>query len=237
MLIVLGDCNAKVGEEQIYETVAGKHSLHAHTNNSGERLCHLAGANHLIIASTFFDHKRIHKATRTSPDGRITNQIDHILVNNYRRNNILDIRTYRGENCDSDCMLVGVRIKQKISRYFGHQNKMYMEKWDVDKLCDKDIKLQYKQDLENRLNNTKEIGDVDEKWGNVKNSISKVAKTFTGTRNNKKNEEWFDQDSVLAIQQKNNARMKYLLRKTRSTKEEYEEKRKRATKICRQKKR
>ena len=74
------------------------------------------------------------------------------------------------------------------------------------------------------------------KWGNIKNSISKAAKTVIGTRKYKKNEELFDQDCVLAIQQKNSARMRYLLRKTRSTKEEYEEKRKIATKICRQRK-
>ena len=66
-------------------------------------------------------------------------------------------------------MLAGVRIKQKISKYSGHQNKTYMEKWDVDKLCDKNIKLQYQQYLENRLNNTRENDDdeVDEEWGNT----------------------------------------------------------------------
>ena len=133
MLIVLGDCNIKVDEEQIYENVAGKYSLHVHTNNNGKRLFHPAEANQLIIASTFFDHKRIHKATWTPPDGRITNQIDHVLVNKCKRSNILDVRSFRGANCDSDRMLVGVRIKQKISKYFRYQNKMYMEKWDVDK--------------------------------------------------------------------------------------------------------
>ena len=37
MLIVLGDCNAKVGEAQIYGNMAGKYSLHVQTNNYGER--------------------------------------------------------------------------------------------------------------------------------------------------------------------------------------------------------
>ena len=133
MLIVLGDCNIKVDEEQIYENVAGKYSLHVHTNNNGKRLFHPAEANQLIIASTFFDHKRIHKATWSYPDGRIRNQIDHILVNKHRRNNILDVRSYIGANSESDRMLVRVRIKQKISKYVGHQNKTYVGKWYVDK--------------------------------------------------------------------------------------------------------
>ena len=78
---------------------------------------------------------------------RITNQIDLILVINRRRNDILDVGTYRGADCDPDHMIVGVRVRQKKSKFFGHQNKTYMEKRDVDKLHDIDIKLQYQQIL------------------------------------------------------------------------------------------
>jgi hypothetical protein len=50
------------------------------------------------------------------------------------------------------------------------------------------------------------------------------------------NEDWFDQDCKDAIAKKNKARNKYLQRGTIQNKEEYESKRKLATKICRSKK-
>lgn len=60
------------------------------------------------------------------------------------------------------------------------------------------------------LYNTRENDDdeVDEEWGNIKNSISKAVKTVKGIRKYKKNEEWFDQDCVLAIQPKKNMKKK-----------------------------
>jgi exonuclease III len=44
-VITLGDFNAKLGKEQMYRDIIGRHSLHETTNNNGYRLIQYATAN------------------------------------------------------------------------------------------------------------------------------------------------------------------------------------------------
>jgi endonuclease/exonuclease/phosphatase family metal-dependent hydrolase len=102
LLLILGDYNAKIGRERDYQNVTRNHTLHDITNRNGELVCEYAIANDMVVASTFFQHKSIHKGTWISPDTLTLNQIDHVLVSNNKRQMIQDVRTLRGRNCDSD---------------------------------------------------------------------------------------------------------------------------------------
>ncbi|KAK4872591.1 hypothetical protein RN001_014620 [Aquatica leii] len=62
-LIILGDLNAQVGKEDHIKTVAGKHTIHEKTNDNGNRICNLAAAMNLYLASTKFPHPTKHKIT------------------------------------------------------------------------------------------------------------------------------------------------------------------------------
>ena len=61
MLVPLEDFNAKIGKEEAYQTTIGKHSRHQNSNNNGTRLIDLAGSYNLLIKSTMFKHRNIHK--------------------------------------------------------------------------------------------------------------------------------------------------------------------------------
>jgi hypothetical protein len=91
--IVLGDYNAKIGNENFQSKVAGKYTLHKESNENRILLGQLATRNRMVIKSTCFPHKRIHLATWRSPDNYTENQIDHVLINTRHSSSIIDVRS------------------------------------------------------------------------------------------------------------------------------------------------
>jgi hypothetical protein len=65
----------------------------------------------------------IHKVTWTSADGRTHNQIDHILIDRRRCSHILDVRSFRAADCDTDRYL----LLAKIGKGWQWVNKQHTE--------------------------------------------------------------------------------------------------------------
>jgi hypothetical protein len=62
-----------------------------------------------------FPHRDIHKFTWTSPDGKMLNQIDHILIDRRRHSSILDVRSFRAEDRDTDHYLVVAKVRKRLA--------------------------------------------------------------------------------------------------------------------------
>jgi hypothetical protein len=75
MKILLGDFIAKVGKEDIFKPRNGNESLHKISNDNGVRLVNFATSKNLRVKSTMFPHRKIHKYTWMSPDGKPTNRL------------------------------------------------------------------------------------------------------------------------------------------------------------------
>ena len=63
MKILLGDFNAKVGRENIFKPTIGQESLQQDSNDNGVRLVNFAASKILVVKSTMFPHRNIHKYT------------------------------------------------------------------------------------------------------------------------------------------------------------------------------
>jgi endonuclease/exonuclease/phosphatase family metal-dependent hydrolase len=106
MNIMLGDLNAKVGREDIFKPTIGNESLHEIINDNGVRVVNFTTSIILIVKNTIFTHRNIRRYTWTSQDGKTHNKIDHILVDSQRRSSVLDVRSFRAADCDTDHYLV-----------------------------------------------------------------------------------------------------------------------------------
>ena len=80
MKILLGDFNAKVGRDNVFKPTIGNESLHQDSKDNGVTIGNSAISKNLVVKSTMFPPRNIHKYTWTSPDGKTHNQIDHILT-------------------------------------------------------------------------------------------------------------------------------------------------------------
>ena len=106
---------------QIYRFIIGKYSLRTLSNDNVTRLTNFACSKNMVVASTLFNHKDIHKMTWRSPDGQTFNQIDHLLIDARHVSNVMDVRTFRGANRDSD----HYRLISKIRSQNSNKRKTY----------------------------------------------------------------------------------------------------------------
>jgi hypothetical protein len=91
MKIILCAFNVKGGRENILKPMIRNHSLHEISDDNGARVVNFATSKNLVVKSTMFLHGKIHKYTRTSPEGNTQNQIDHVLIDRKWHSSILDV--------------------------------------------------------------------------------------------------------------------------------------------------
>jgi hypothetical protein len=85
-------------------------------------------------------HHSIHKYTWTSPDGKTHNQIDHILIDRRRLSSILDVRSFRGADCDSDHYLVVAKVRERLAVSKRIFKKMDVERFNLKQLNEEEVK-------------------------------------------------------------------------------------------------
>ena len=73
-------CNAKTGIEEVFKPVTGNWGLQETSNANKTRAIDFATNNNIITKSTYFLRRNVHKETWQSPDGRINNEIDRIML-------------------------------------------------------------------------------------------------------------------------------------------------------------
>jgi hypothetical protein len=101
---ILLNFNAKVGRKDIFKPAIGNESLHKISNDNGVRLVNSATSINLRVKSTMFPYHNIHKYTCTSLDGK-----SHRLTIFWHLN-ILDVRSYKAADCDTDHYLVVTKL-------------------------------------------------------------------------------------------------------------------------------
>ena len=86
-----------------------------------------------------FPHRDIHSHSWTSPDGKTHNQIDHILIDRRRQSIILDVRSFRRVDCDTDHYLVVAKVRERLAVSKQAAQKLDGERFNLRKLKDLEV--------------------------------------------------------------------------------------------------
>jgi len=75
-----------------------------------------------------FLHRNICKYTWASTDEKTHNQIDHLLIDRRWHSIILDVRSFRRTDCDTDQYLVVAKVRERLA-----VSKQAAQKFDVER--------------------------------------------------------------------------------------------------------
>jgi hypothetical protein len=85
---------------------------------------------------------------KTSPPH---NQIDHILIDMRRHLSVLDVRSFRAVDCDTDYYLAVAKIRERTAVNKQGSHKFHMERFNLKKLNEIEGKEKYRVEVSNRF--------------------------------------------------------------------------------------
>jgi hypothetical protein len=147
------------------------------------------------ISSTVFQNKIIHKETCRSPDEYTSNQIDHVMIDSRNATDILDVKSCRGADCDSDHYMVKIKYRQRIST-IGKLSTQKSTKYDVENLKEGTKTKEYRNEIEDLLQVLPNIEDqyVEASWEDIKQTICVAADNTIGQKPRIVRNGWYDEE-------------------------------------------
>jgi len=143
----------------------------------------------MVVSSTCFRHKEIHKQTWISPDGKTNNQIGHTLVDKRNASSMLDVKLCRGASSDSDNFLVRGRYRYKIA-YSKYEPNRTTRRLHVASLREASMVRRFQQQVEEEFGKletervTEEKTHIEEEWKKIKQVIMEAAEQTLGYQPN-----------------------------------------------------
>jgi hypothetical protein len=120
-----------------------------------------------------FLHRNIHKYTWTSPDGKIHNQINHILVERRRLSDVLDVRSFREADCDSDHYLVVAKVRERLAVNKQRSQRFDKERFNLKKLNNVEGKKQFRVEVSNRFADLEDLDaevEINSAWETIRDN-------------------------------------------------------------------
>ncbi|VDP35212.1 unnamed protein product [Schistosoma margrebowiei] len=184
--ILMSDLNAKFGMDKSgYIDIMGLQELRE-TNENSKRLVNLCAFNKLVICSTIFPHKLIHKATWISQDHTTENQMHHICISKKFRSTIENMRTRRGADIASDHHLVVVKMKLKLKKHWTIVGTA-LQRLNTAFLGDTNKLISFKIALNNRFQALqdlpkKEETTMEDNWKGIREVLTSTCREVLGLK-------------------------------------------------------
>ena len=204
IIIVTGDWNAKVGQDNTdWTSVMGKYG-YGDRNERGERLLEFATLHNLFICNTRFEQKPNRKWTWASPDGVHKNMIDLILIQQRWKTSVINCRTFQSADISSDPSLVLCNIKLLLKKLSNRSQQNC--KVDVSRLKDEKIKWSYSTVLERNIENITTPDDLEEHASQISKAIKNAAESTIPARKTSR-KPWISEETLKLVDEKRKLRL------------------------------
>ena len=202
LLLVMGDFNAKVGDQLDSDCGIGKFGL-GNRNGNGDLLAEFCRANDLFLCNTSFQHPERRRYTWVSPDGETRNQIDYFAALKRHRRHILDSKAYPGADCDSDHIPVCTKVRVRLHKQTKESRVI---RYNLDSLKDPSIAAMYAVATKNRFEalsvETDSETQPEDLWQAIKEVYHDVAKSVLGNRRRVKRKQWITPETLEVVDKK-----------------------------------
>ncbi|XP_061714014.1 uncharacterized protein LOC133522360 [Cydia pomonella] len=219
-LYVLGDFNARVGQDRVpWLDCIGEHGI-GKQNENGQRLLEFCSRNLLCVTNTYFKGKLSRQVSWKHPRSGHWHQLDMILSRRRHLRETLHTRTFHSAECDTDHSLVVARVafthkKIHSSRPSGKK------KLNVFNTRNHELVSKFEELVRSAQSTWSENAQADDTWRSVRSLLTDTAGSVFGYREIK-TQDWFAENAEHLkplVDYKREAALKHRMRPTPETRE------------------
>jgi hypothetical protein len=188
-LYILGDFNARVGQDRIaWPDCIGEHGI-GKQNENGQRLLEFCSRNQLCVTNTYFKGKLSRHVSWKHPRSGHWHQLDMILSRKNDLRETLHTRTFHSAECDTDHSLVMARIA--FSQKKIHSSRPPgKKKVKVLNTRNDEMVNEFRELVKNVQSTWSENVHADDMWRSVKLLLTDIAGSVFGYQETK-TQDWF----------------------------------------------
>jgi hypothetical protein len=148
-----------------------------------------------------------------SPDGKTHNQINHIPAVRRRHSNVLDVRSFRAADCNTDHYLVVPKVRERLAANKQKSHRFHMERFNLKKLNDVESEEQFCVEVANRFAALKDLDaevEINSVWEIIREYINISTKENLSYFELKNHKPWFNGGCSTLLDQRKQTKLQWL---------------------------
>jgi hypothetical protein len=145
--------------------------------------------------------------------GKSQNMINHIPADRRRHSNVLDNRSFRAADCDTDHYLVVAKVRERLAVNKQGSHSFHMEMFNLKNLYQVEDIDQFRDEVSNRFVALEDLDtgvEINSDWETIRENIKMSAKESLGYFELKKHEPWIEEGCSKLSEQKKQAKLQWL---------------------------